>query len=192
MREMSKWAGRTAAVFATGPSLTEQDCLACSEAGFITVGVNSAWKIAPWVDALYCGDFRYWKANIEDIEASGFNGKRYTRSQRAETNYGAKVIRSRLGNEYNSGQMAIEMCIRFGADRVVLLGFDASISEGTHFHGDHTKTPNPTAQRVRRWFGQFEKVNKIYPFANVINCSRKTALDCFHRQSLSSVLKSLS
>lgn len=186
-----KWHGPTVVV-ATGPSLTPEDCGLVEMSWLRTVGVNSAWKFAPWVDCIYAGDYRYWKEYRQELEASGFTGKRYSRSSRAEKVFGAKYIKSRLGNDYNSGQMAVEMAIRYGSDPVVMLGFDCSVTHGFHCHGPHDKTPNPNEERCRRWLEQFERINKYYPDANIVNCSRETALTCFPRDTLENVLARLS
>ena len=189
---MAKWKGRNVAVLATGPSLTVEDCEAVRDAGFLTIGVNSAWMFAPWIDVLYAGDNRYWKAHIKDIEAAGVQAMRFSRSSTAEKAVGAKYVKTKMPNDYNSGQLAIELAIRGGADLVVMLGFDVSVKDGLHCHGPHTKTPNPNEIRCGRWRDQFLRIPRTYPKANIVNCSRKTSLTCFPRQSLESLLESLS
>lgn len=174
-----KWSGQHVVVVASGPSLTKADCETVELSGALTLGVNSVWKWIPWIDALYAGDYRYWKSYSEDIVQSGFVGKRYSRSSRAEKTYGAKYVKSRLGQDYNSGQMAIETAIRFGSEKVILLGFDCSLDKGSHFHGDHDKTPNPNPHRIERWKEQFSRIPKHYKAADVVNCSAETALTCF-------------
>lgn len=189
---MIKWAGRSVAVLATGPSLTKEDCEAVRAAGCITVGVNSAWMLAPWVDVLYAGDNRYWKANIKAIDAAGIQAKRYSRSSKAEKAVGAKYVKTRLGQDYNSGQMAVELAIRREAAVVILLGFDCSVRNGLHCHGPHTDTPNPNEIRCNRWKEQFRRIPQVYPAANVVNCSRYTEIDCFPVRPLDDVLCELS
>lgn len=184
-----KW--ERVAVLATGPSLTVEDCEAVRDAGFVTIGVNSAWMMVPWIDVLYAGDNRYWKAHVKDIEAAGIKSKRLSRSSTAEKCAGAKYMKTRMKDDYNSGQLAIEVAIRRQADLVVLLGFDASVENGLHCHGPHKKTPNPNQDRCRRWHEQFARIPANYPQANIVNCSRETALTCFPRQSLEDVLASL-
>ena len=179
------------AVLATGPSLTVRDCETVRDAGFVSVGVNSAWLIAPWVDALYAGDARYWRAYHAEIDAAGVTGKRYSRSSHAEKHSGAKYLKTRMDKDYNSGQLAIEMAARNGADLIVLLGFDASVSDGVHCHGPHEKTPNPTRIRCKKWLEQFARIPDHYPDARIINCSRKTAIKTFPQQSLESVIEGI-
>jgi len=187
----SKWKGRNVAVLASGPSLNVEDCEAVRDAGFITVAVNSAWKIAPWCDVLYAGDARYWKAFHEDIDNAKIEAKRYSKSLNAERNYGARVAKSLMKGDYNSGQMAIEFAMRNAPDMVVLLGFDGSIKNGLHFHGTHGKTPDPTKNRCKKWHPQFARIGEYYNTSIVVNCSRYTEIDVFKCRSLEDVIDSL-
>lgn len=178
-------------MLATGPSLTIEDVNRVVDAGFLILGVNSIWKIYPHVDALYCGDYRYWKAYNEEIIAAGVTCKRYSRSSRAEKVYNASYCKSALGSAYNSGQMAVELAVRKGAEGVVMLGFDASVKLGIHFHGAHQKTPNPNPERASRWLPQFNTICKAYPHANIVNCSRYTAIKSIPVMTLEDYLESL-
>ena len=185
------WVGESVAVLATGPSLTIEDVHLVYTAGFILVGVNSIWKMVPHVDILYAGDHRYWKAYIDDIEAAGIVAKRYSRSSRAEKEYDAKYVKTKLGKDYNSGELAVEFAIQRGSERVVMLGFDASVQQGLHCHGAHDKTPNPNPDRARRWLKQFDRIPKHYPNADVVNCSRRTRIKSIKRALLEDYLEGL-
>ncbi|EPM3081452.1 hypothetical protein [Escherichia coli] len=77
-----------------------------------------------------------------------------------------------------------------GAKRIILLGFDCSITNGSHWHGDHTCLDNPTAANVKRWHGEFARVAQLLRGkVNITNSSRQTALNCFRRQSLDEALQ---
>src|SRR5690606_29476484 len=87
---------------------------------------------------------------------------------------------------WNSGMRAIQLAIQRGAAKVILLGYDCDVSNGTHWHGDHTATHNPDSRRVRLWHGHFAAVG-IQAKARgckIINASRHTALKCFERMEL--------
>ncbi len=76
-----------------------------------------------------------------------------------------------------------------GAMRIILLGFDCSISNGSHWHGDHTALDNPTAANVKRWHGEFARVAaQLRESVNIINSSRQTALNCFRRLPLEAAI----
>lgn len=76
------------------------------------------------------------------------------------------------------------MAIRNGAKRVILLGYDCQRSnDRTHWHGDHPKKLG-NAGSLPRWASQFARMRRAYPNANVVNCTRETALQAFPRASL--------
>lgn len=183
-----KWRGRNAAVLASGPSMTEQDAIAVRDAGFITIAVNSTWKLAPWCDVLYAGDARWWKAYGQEVNIPA---KRFCRTSDAWKTHKAKYSKTRMHNAYNSGQMAIEFAINKEPDLIVLLGFDCSVKNGIHHFGPHKKTPNPNPERARRWLPQFERINETYPHANIVNCSRFTEIAAFPKEKLEHVLARL-
>jgi hypothetical protein len=188
----NKWAGKNVAVLATGPSLVEEDVVAVRDAGFITVAVNHAWTIAPWCDVIYAGDGRYWRAHYEEIDKTAPKAKRYSKSANAHKKYRAIYAKTAMKGDYNSGQMALEYALRQGPKLIVMLGFDVSLDDGFHFHGSHEKTPNPNKKRIGRWVEQFSRIPNFYNVDHVINCSRKTALTMFKRESLEDVLSRIS
>jgi hypothetical protein len=88
----------------------------------------------------------------------------------------------------NSGIGSIQLAIKGGAKRILLLGYDCQVTQGkTHWHGDHPKGL-ANARFLSTWpdkFRQFSKSVKV----EIINCSRETALDCFPRMTLAKALK---
>ena len=183
------WPGQTVAVMASGPSLKEADIELVRAAGLPTIAVNTTWEKVRWCDAIYAGDFRWWKVHGQGIDIPAL---RFSASKKSEDKYQAKRHKSKMGQGgYNSGMMAIEVAVLRGAQRVLLLGFDCSLKNGSHHHGDHTKTPNPNRSRIRQWHRQFEKFRKAYPKAEVINCSRYTELEAFPIRNLDEVLSEL-
>lgn len=168
--------------------MTKED--ADSVKDHFTIAVNSTWKLAPWCDVLFAGDMRWWKSYGHEVDIPAM---RISNSKTAGTKYGAAPMRrSEASNgSHNSGMLAIEWAIQKGATKVYLLGFDCSIENGTHHHGDHMKTPNPTEGRCHSWQKQFKRLAKHYPKAQIFNCSRETELMAFPLASLESVLESL-
>lgn len=181
-----KWAGQTVVVIASGPSLTQSDCDLVEQSGLTTIAVNSAWQYARFCDVLYAGDCAWWSHYWDSID---IDTQFYTLSQNAADVFGLNRHKSKRIKGYNSGLLAIEMACQFGAEKVLLLGFDASVENGIHFHGRHEGIANPDKMRCRHWLGYFDELAKDHK--NVINCSRQTALTCFPRQSLESALDSV-
>jgi hypothetical protein len=87
----------------------------------------------------------------------------------------------------NSGIGSIQLAIKGGASKVILLGYDCKLTQGkTHWHGDHPRGL-ANARFINKWpqlFAQFARTVKT----EIINCSRETALDCFPIARLEDVL----
>jgi len=109
--------------------------------------------------------------------------------------YGAKIIGNPCPKGYNltsvtdigcygnSGIGAISLAIRFGAKKVILIGYDCSVTDNkTHWHGDHVAGLD-NARRIDEWpilFNNFA-ANITTP---IINATRTTALRTFPIVSL--------
>lgn len=178
---MAKWKGQTVVVIGSGPSLTAEDCALVEKSGLTTIAVNNAWKAARFCHALYAGDLAWWRHYGAEVD---IDAEKYTLSQNAAQVFGINRHKSKLGAGYNSGLLAVEMAMAFGAARVLLLGFDCSVANGIHFDGVHQKTPNPDRGRCEKWKGYFSRLADTRPKTQIINCSRYTEIDVFERQPL--------
>lgn len=173
---------KTIVCIASGPSLTAEDCDAVKRSGIDAVAVNSSWKIARFAKYIYAGDSRWWNENIADIDVPA---ERWTCLENSAQQHKINLHRGFRGVE-NSGLRAIQFAISKGADKVILLGYDCSLVNGSHWHGDHEKTPNPTAERVKLWHRQFAGAD--YSGVDVVNCSRYTELKHFRISTLEAEL----
>lgn len=151
-------------------------------AGLFTIAVNSSWQMARFADVIYAGDPAWWDHNqaIIDIPA-----ERWSCYQGAALAFGVNCHPMPNG-PFNSGQRAIQFAIERGANRVILLGYDCSVANGSHWHGDHKETKNPNAKRAQIWQGQFAAIE--LGDCQVINCSRETELKAFPRMKLEDAL----
>ena len=166
----------TIVCIASGPSLTAEDCAAVRQSGLTTIAVNSSWKLAPFCDILYAGDVAWWEANIHEIDIPA---AWWTCSQQASRRF--DLNRHVAFGSCNSGLRAIQLAFELGAEQVLLLGYDCSVAHGTHWHGDHAATSNPTSVSCATWMRGFAQLPRR---EQVINCSRETALTVFRRMSL--------
>lgn len=180
-----KLGGQTVVCIASGPSLNKTDIKLVRRSKLITIAVNNAWKWAPWADLHYAGDMAWWRNYGAEVR---HKSQRWTCSKAAAERFRCKYRPRKIKPGYNSGAMAIELALHLGAARVLMIGYDCSVANGTHFDGDHSKTPNPTPERCKRWKPQFKQILKLYPNAEVINCSRYTELKCFPRKTLEEAL----
>lgn len=93
-----------------------------------------------------------------------------------------------LATGRNSGFQAINLAYLTGAARIVLLGYDMKGSvQQMHWFGDHPLKTSPGVLNL--FITGFNKLAKHRPAGlDIINCSADTALTCFARESLESVL----
>lgn len=95
-----------------------------------------------------------------------------------------------LSTGMNSGYQAVNLAHLAGAARAVLLGYSMKRLAGSgamHWFGDHPiKTGEPVLTSMLTCYRTLAKaLPRVF---EVINATRDTALDCFPRRSLESVL----
>jgi len=184
-------------VIASGPSLTAED-VALLE-GQRVVAINDNYILAPWATVLYGADPIWWEWHAERAELKAFKGRKITQDKEAAERYGLEYIRSvdadglsrdpaYVHKGSNSGIQAINLAYHFGARRIVLLGFDMQATGGkAHWFGDH---PNGFRSNWEKWLWRYQFVadDAQRMGLEIINASRETALRCFPRAPLSSLL----
>lgn len=179
--------GSSWAIVASGPSLTAEDCEALRQSGLPTIAVNSSWKLARFAEVIYGGDDVWWKAYEHEIDIPA---RRVCFMRQTAARLGIEHHKGAAGSVICSGYQAIRWAMQQGAKRIILLGFDCSVSNGTHWHGDHEKTGNPDARKAASWARHFNALALVAKAQRVeiINCSRETALTCFPRMDLRDAL----
>lgn len=188
------WRGFTVACLASGPSLTQEDVERVkawrqAEEGRAVIAVNTTFKVAPWADALYAMDQKWWLTYLP--ETVHFEGVRYTNASLRHRAPGVHKVPRPFEHHGNSGAGAISLAHKGGASRIILLGYDCQRGPNgeAHHHGDHPKGLG-NAGSIDKWPGQFAAVARRLAGVEIINCSRRTALTCFPRADLEEVLRS--
>lgn len=194
------WEGETAAILGGGPSLTEADVAAVR--GLRTIAINNCCYRAPWADALYACDVRWFTWHPE--AAKGWRGELWTLENtkivpeyphiRNLRNYGkAGWIDAADGimTGANSGYQAIQIAAKRGARRILLLGFDMRAVDGRrHWHHEH---PAPTWDGVykSRFLPHFPALAEALAARSVevINCTLGSALTVWPIMSLADALR---
>lgn len=173
---MTDWT--IAACIASGPSLNEEDCEQVRRAGIPTIVTNNTVQLCPWAQVLYAMDRAWWKEYTELHK--DFAGRKCTavNCEHAE----------RIGFQHgkNSGHGAIALAAKFGARRIILLGYDCQYTDGKrHWFGDHKKGM-ANATKLPNWPAGFNRLalQLKKQGVEVINCTRETALTCFKREPL--------
>lgn len=184
--------GRPRAAFclASGPSLTAEDVSIVRQwRGANTteerrvVVVNTTFRAALWADAMYASNDSWWRVFGDEV-AETFRGDKFCHAD-AATAHAKKLPR---GDTYGcSGATAVAMCLAAGADRVIMLGHDACALEGKlHWHEDYEQAYN--AHNIGEWPEGYLRLRAAYARADVLNCSRRTALNMFPTPSLEKAL----
>jgi hypothetical protein len=195
MRWRGRWRGAAAVCMASGPSLAQEDIdqvEAWREPGKrVAIVTNTTFKKAPWADALFAYDMKWWRMYIDEVKRD-FHGERVSCSGQIP-GFGVTVLdRTHMNPFGNSGAAAISLAILAGCTKVILLGYDSCKGPAgeVHHHGDHPKGLG-NAFSMHKWAAAFEKVAQYATVKNVevVNCSRRTALKCFPQVSLEEALK---
>lgn len=179
---MTDWT--TAVCIASGPSLTREDCDKVRAAGIPTIVTNCTWEMCPWADVLYAMDRKWWQV-YGDRAVAEFPGRKICG---VRGGHDAEHIAFRHGR--NSGAGAISLAAKWGARRIILLGYDCQHTGGKrHWHGDHPAGMKNT-QKLPKWPAEFRvlAMRMKKERRQVINCTRQTVLTCFPRMKLEEAL----
>lgn len=197
------WEHEIVAIIASGPSTKSVDLdLLRGKAKVIAIKENQG--LVPWCDVTYGCDAAFWH-NANGLHQ--YAGIRVCYDARIRTNYpGIYTIDidkkqdtilfeppGIVGSGGNSGFQALNLAVQFGARRIVLTGYDVDGSRGLHWYG-HNNGPgrtNPNDDNFKRWRAAFEASASllIEHEIEVINTSEPSALKCFPKESLESVLR---
>ena len=190
------WPDSTVAVIATGPSLTLEDVTFCRSRARVLV-IKNAVQYAPWADACYACDARWWnhveglpqfegrKFGMEDSRPAIMQAGRDSRWPDVELlkntgETGLELEPTGLRTGKNSGYQAINLAVHLGASRIVLLGYDMQHGPNAehHFFGRHPWKTTPAVDRFRPFFDHLvQPIGKLG--ISVVNSTRRTALTCW-------------
>lgn len=203
------WRGETACIIASGPSATKDDAEKVKgKAKVLTV--NLSYRLAPWADAMYACDWAVWNKYADTSDVDGglswreCNGIKISQDATVLKEFPGEVVRVpsvrepglsldplRIHQGANSGYQALNLAVLMGAKRILLLGYDMMFSDKKHWHGDHESgLNNPQEHNLDQWRENFETTLPDLEKAGVevINCSRRTALECFPKMKLEDAL----
>ena len=184
------WLGQTVFVLASGPSLTADDVarVRAEREGHDAkvVVANTSFRLAPWADALFFHDSRWWQVHAAEVRRD-FQGVIATVARVPSP----EVITFAIPAYQNSGAGAISLALYGGARRVICLGLDGQYGPHgeTHWHGSHPK-PLGDAKSLPVWLPKFADLAADAQAlgVEVLNASRATAITCFPRITLTEAL----
>ena len=197
-----RWSG-LAIVAGSGPTLTSQVADLCR--GHHLIVVNDAYRLMPWADVLYACDARWWRHHegcrnfVGEKWTSYHEGRRahvadIARCYKLHVCLGAKKSSFSLDPALihygmNSGFQAINLAILFGANPIILVGFDfRPVGGKKHFFGDHPRAV-ANGSDYRAWIITMRQAAKELPkHLTIINCTQGSAIKCFPMGNLKEVL----
>lgn len=198
------WDGDTCVIIGGGPSLAAVTVDALSR--FRCIAVNAAFRIAPFAEAMFFGDYGWFTQYSKGLEL--FGGLKITNTdqalgRRAEVldikvmrrhnlSCGICPVRDTLTWNNNSGATAINLAVHFGAKKIILVGFDMK-RDGDRFNyhneyarPDNVKTYNPYSRHMPA----FPKIKADLDKLGVtcVNATAGSALEVFPRISLEEII----
>ena len=206
------WPGSTIVCIASGSSMsaTPIDLIRHWReiGGCRVIAINDNIKLAPWADILYFADVKWWKWHRELVR--NFSGLKFSID-----NHGAERVTDRdvivlddlnfctttsgrisraphgIYTGRNSGYQAINIAVLLGAKRIVLVGYDMQPGPKgqVHWFGNH---PEYTRMDYQDWRLEFNRMSETAERMNIeiLNATVDTALECFKRVTLESLLSS--
>ena len=191
------WRGQPCAVVASGPSALATE-IHKLRGRCRVIAVNTSYRLAPWADALYAGDARWWDWHRG---APDFTGIKITQSEDAARKYGLHLVHlldpghplahsiimdrpGLIGRGDNGGFQALNLAAQFGGSPILLVGIDCA---GARWHGKHpggnvSQKPSTLAHWARLFDSQAPTFDALG--ISVLNCSPLSALQEYPKVSI--------
>lgn len=197
-----RWDGETVVIVASGPSASTVPVY-LAEGRARCIAINTSYKLAPWADVLYGCDYAWWlkQRGMPDWPGLRVSQDRvacemYPGIHRVYCNRKAETLQfERLGHILwagNSGLQAVNLAAQWGAVKIILVGFDMTVSHGSHWHGPHgAGLSNPSVNSVRRWQHRTDQAAAALAARGIraINCSPISVLTRYPRMTLAEALE---
>lgn len=187
------WDDQIIVIVASGPSAADAPIEKVRHNARV-VAVNNSHELAPFAEAVFAADYRWWISYRGLTDYSGI--KVMTEKYRQpppewEINHLAfryvdSIIWSppgEIGWGGGSGFQAFNWVAQLEPRMIALVGYDLTLAHGVHWHGDHDAALglwNPNASKVARWRRAMVSAVKQVEAAGieVINCSPYSELGC--------------
>lgn len=199
------WRGQTCVIVAGGPSAGSQDYRLVWSSSARVIAINNAHQLVPWADILFACDRAWWQHYGPELDFAGLRITTDERHDEIDPSLGVErinMLRHRedvvlgkgacVGWGGNSGFQALNLALLLGVRRIVLVGYDMTTAQGSHWHGRHGGgLPNPTEANVGRWRravdGAADAARDLD--VEVLNASSGSALRRYRKVSLAEALE---
>jgi hypothetical protein len=150
---------------------------------------------------LYASDFAWWR---EHNGCPEFAGTKVTSAAAVRTEpWGVRYIqrmgnalvperRDQIGAGRHSGFAALNLTVHTRPRKILMVGFDLTLANGTHWHGDHGgRLHNPRESNLPLWRQSVDDAAKIIARLGIvaINCSPVSTLKNYPKMSFEEALK---
>jgi hypothetical protein len=181
-----EWEGETAAIFASGPSMSIALAEQCRQWRTIAIN-NQAIDCAPWADIIYGSDAKWWRHYMPVVAA--FPGRKLSVEIGLPIK-GVEYLRPSnqifderpcyLSTGANSGYAALCLAAKLGARRILLYGYDMGARNGRMRRHDYPASLN-SRPRFSDWLARFQLLAPQLRSrgVEVINCTPGSSLGCF-------------
>ena len=187
------WRGQAAAIIASGPS-AKHTKISLLRDRVRVLAIKENHELAPWADVVYGCDRAWWR-NRQGLHE--FTGLKISQAAELTASYPdiriVKVDNTKdkillddtkvVGSGGNSGFQALNLAVQFGADRILLIGFDMHARSGVHWYGRNNGQgrSNPSEHNFKRWRAAFEGSADMLKErgVDVVNASLISELTCF-------------
>lgn len=137
---------------------------------------------------IYAADAAWWQVYVNETKAIdcykvSIEETPYTKQINSIAKVGYSDSLSGVHTYGNSGAQAIQIAVKAGAKRILLIGFDMHRKDADHWHGEHvTPLRNTTNDTFEAWVQMMEK--HLAPALSqrdieVLNCTYGSALTCW-------------
>jgi hypothetical protein len=197
IKHFNQWRGEPFVCIASGPSLTIDQVDYCRQRARV-IAINDCYKLAPWADAFFASDSRWWDKYHADLATVSQGGQMWTMQELAAKTHNIKLAPAQfekglsekpgyINHGTHSGFQAINLAHQFGASKIVLIGFDCKYAgDGKrHWFGSHPKGWGD-ANHIQRWIESYRTIKTSVP---IINASLDSAVDAFPKMSLREALR---
>ena len=122
----------------------------------------------------------------QDIDASNKHGINFVASEGLD---GLSRDKKLIHQGANSGYQAINLAYHFGAERILLIGYDCGhTGSQRHWFGEHPQ-PLGQASDYAQMARNFATIKPADYGLEIINCTRETQLHCFPMMDLDDAIK---
>ena len=180
-----------------GPSVKETNLNLIKDK--FVIGTNAAFYLGDWVDICFFIDCRFHRENEKALKS--FPNRIVTTCEILQNKkeievYGKcehcsicehknKLAQPEKGK--NTGATAINLAIRLGAKRIVLIGYDMKVIKGKHnYHTYHKHRPKDGI--YDKFLPHFKRISENLPKdIEIINATPNSALPYFKKQKLEDI-----